>query len=461
MLDGFVDVGQYHVGISSPRNEAPVMSATDVMSCLKTALADIPPGPLLVAISGGMDSSSLLHALASNNAARSRGLRAVHVDHGLHRDANAWAADCRCVCDGLGIDLAILRVDVDVDTDGRGREAAARKARHAAFEIELRDGEILVLAHHRDDQAETFLLRALRASGPDGLGGMRWWRPFGRGYLWRPLLGTSRADLLTYAHAHGLRWIEDPSNADTTLDRNFLRHRVLPLLRERWPHADAAFARSAALAAQAGDLLSIEDDQALVHVRESDVRRLDVERLGTLPTARRARVLRLWIRELGLPPLPAQGIAQIEANLLNATSDVQARFVWSGAVIRRWRHILHAEMQRPMMSRGWAMKWDGRAPVPLPDGGTLRLLGHDTGFDSPLLVRMRQGGERITLPHRSHSHSLKHVLQELDVPPWVRERLPLLVDSAGCVVAAGDLIHSAGFNAWLLERNARLVWSPE
>jgi hypothetical protein len=157
------------------------------------------------------------------------------------------------LCAGLDVPLTIARVEVR--DDGDGPEAAAREARHAAFERELRDGETLALAHHRDDQAETFLLRALRGSGADGLGAMRAWRAFGRGWLWRPLLAQPREALRDHATTHGLPWIEDPSNADPRFDRNFLRQRVLPLLRERWPRVDASFARSAALGAEAADAL--------------------------------------------------------------------------------------------------------------------------------------------------------------------------------------------------------------
>ncbi len=410
-------------------------------------------------LSGGLDSTVLLHLLATSPRADRCRLRALHVHHGLHADADAWVAHVQGVCETLGMALTVARVDVAKE-QGNGLEAAARAARHEAFRAALRDDEVLALAHHRDDQAETFLLRALRASGPDGLGAMRRWRHFGNALMWRPLLGVPRSDLLAYAQAHGLRWIDDPGNADTALDRNFLRHRVLPLLRERWPQVDAAFARSAALSAQASELLAEDDSQALAAVREPDARLLDIDRLRALPAPRRARVLRRWIEDLALPPLPAQGVAQIVADLLCAAVDAQAEFAWSGAVIRRWRNVLHADVQRPPLPPDWQVDWSGRQPLPLPGGGSLQLFGH-VGFDTPFRVHARMGGERIVLPRRSHSHSLKHALQEHGVPPWVRGRLPLLIDADGNVAAAGNLLSSAGFEAWLHTRDARLVWLPE
>lgn len=427
------------------------------MSALDIDLHGDDDRPLLLGLSGGLDSIVLLHAFATSDAARNRGLRAIHVHHGLHRDADAWTAHCERACAGLAVPLTITRVAVERES-GEGLEAAARTARHAAFDAALRDDEVLALAHHRDDQAETFLQRALRASGPDGLGAMRPWRRFGRGWLWRPLLEVPRSDLHAYAQQHRLQWIEDPGNADLDLDRNFLRHRVLPLLRERWPHADAAFARSAALSTEATELLDAEDAAALASARCADPDILDTDTLLALPMTRRARVLRRWIGELALPPLPAAGVARVETDLLHAASDAEAEFAWSGAVIRRWRRLLHAGLRRAPLPQDWQASWDGREPLPLPTGGTLTLQGA-TAFDATLRVHARHGGERITLPGREHSHTLKHVLQDLGVPPWVRERLPLLSDADGAVLAAGDLACSAGFEAWLHERDARLIWS--
>ena len=413
-------------------------------------------GPLTVALSGGLDSCVLLRALVVLPAAHERGLRALHVHHGLHPDADIWTAHCEVLCAELGVALRTVRVDVDRDS-GAGLEAAARRARHAAFEAALGDGEVLALAHHRDDQAETFLLRALRASGPDGLSAMRPWRSFGRGHLWRPLLDRSRAELLAYAQAHGLRWIEDPSNADAAFDRNFLRHRVLPLLRDRWPHADAAFARSAELCAEASDLLGDEDARALARVRTADARVLARTALRALPATRRARVLRRWVDELGLPPLPAEGVARIETEVLSARDDAEPRFAWQDATIRAWRDLLHADRQREALPADWSREWDGKSPLVLPDGAQLELAGA-TGFEWPLLAHPRRGGERITLPGRSHSHTLKHLLQDLGVPPWIREGLPLLSSSEGELLAAGDLAYSERFESWLRHHSARLVW---
>ena len=410
---------------------------------------------LLAAISGGLDSSVLLHLLASQPALRAGGLRAIHVDHGLHPDSARWADHCATACMKLGVELEVVRVAVI--PGGEGPEAAARHARHSAFADALREGEVLALAHHRDDQAETFLLRALRGSGVDGLAAMRRWRRFGRGWMWRPLLDAGRGEILAHARSHGLDWIEDPGNASTDFDRNFLRHRILPLVRERWPHADAMFARSAALAAEAAGLLQESDAQALASVRTRDPAILDRGALREMAPARRARALRRWIDACGLPPLPAQGIARIEADVLPSAPDADASFAWAGARVRAWRHLVHAGLQRPPLANDWQATWDGAAPLSLPTGETLRL-EPAARFDRLVSVHARRGGERINLPGRTHSHALKHVLQDIGMPPWERERLPLLVDDNGEVLAAGDAIHSAGFARWLHDTGTRLIW---
>ncbi len=416
--------------------------------------------PIVIGFSGGLDSTVLLHVLASDAALRVQGIRALHIDHGLHSDSQQWAAQAEQIADALGVGFRSVAVQVPRDR-GLGPEAAARHARRAAFEVDLRKDEVLALAQHRDDQAETFLLHALRASGPDGLGSIRPWRRFAAGWLWRPLLDTPRSALLAYAERHGLRWIEDPSNRDLTLDRNFLRHRVLPLLRERWPHADAALARSAKLSAQAGDLLDDEDAAVLKRIRLNGGDALSRLALRALVPERRARVLRRWVHDCGAPPLPGEGLARIESDLLPAERDRLPAFAWHGREIVAWRDGLYCIEDRERASRVLAqdtsLPWDGRAPLLLANGGRLVLHNKDA-LPWPVCVHARRGGERIRLPQREHHHALKHVLQDLAIPPWERARMPLLSRADGELVAAGGRIVSSEFDAWLRASGAELRW---
>ncbi len=413
--------------------------------------------PVLVGFSGGLDSTVLLHLLADLPGRREAGLRAVHVHHGLQDTADAWAEHCRQLCQAWQVPLHVVHVQVERDA-GHGPEAAARHARHAAFAGLLQPGEWLALAHHRDDQAETFLLRALRGSGIDGLAAMRERRDFAAGQLWRPLLHVPRTALEAHAKRHGLRWIEDPSNAHDAFDRNFLRNTVMPLLASRWPETAAMFARSATLAGEASDLLHAQDEQILLACID-DEGSVSVSTLQALSPSSCARVLRLWVQQRGLPPLPGNGVAHIRHDLLGAAHDQQAEFRWQQARIVRWRDRLHAiGGDLPHWPAGWQAQWDGRTPLSLPDGGLLELNGAPA-FDTPLHVRQRKGGERIRLPGRHHTHLLKHCLQDAALPPWLRPNLPLLHDD-GELLAAGDRVLSATLHDWLQAHDARLHWQP-
>ncbi len=413
-----------------------------------------PAGATLVGLSGGLDSTVLLHWLSAQPAIRATGLRALHVHHGLQAEADQWAEHCLELCARLDVPISVARVEVRNDL-GLGREAAARAARHAAFATELRADETLALGHHRDDQAETVLLRLLRGSGSDGLAAMRDTRRFAAGRIWRPLLGSPREDLLAYARAHSLSWIEDPSNQDTRLDRNFLRHRVLPVLAERWPHAAAALAQSARWLEEDATLIAGEAQSRLQQIIGQDPRTLSVPGLLALEPAWRARVLRCWRSALGFSPWPESAHAVIESQLLIARPDALPEYRWPGGVLRRWREQLHIDRQRPSLPENWRCEWDGRTVLELPTGDSLALHPAPNAAED-FTVTARRGGERIRLPGRNHSHSLKHVLQEQGVPPWLRARQPLLFSADGELLAAGDKVMSARFDEYCRAHGLRV-----
>jgi len=415
-------------------------------------------GPLLVGFSGGLDSSVLLHRLRHDPALRARALAAVHVHHGLHPDADHWQRHCQQVCAEWQVPLQCIQVEVEQNR-GDGLEAAAREARYAAFAKALPANGILALAQHQDDQAETVLLRALRGSGVDGLAAMRPWRAFAGGWLWRPLLNLPRARLLVYARAHGLDWMEDPSNAHTHFDRNYLRHEVMPKLAARWPHAAARLAHVATLQAEAQALLDVETDALLSACLSDSSDTLHVACLHQHPPARRARLLRAWVTRIGLPPLPGHALTRIETDLLGAAPGTHAQFRWRHAAITRWRGLVHAGVIEPPLPAGFSHPWCPHTPLSLPGGGQLRLISpQPVPADLIWIVHARCGGERIVLPGRGHSHRLKHVLQQRAIAPWIRHRLPLLSTPEGTLLAAGDQIHSALFERWLHKHQARLVW---
>ncbi len=431
---------------------------------LRLALDTLRGRALLVGLSGGLDSTVLLHALAQRRA-DFESLRALHVHHGLLPEADGWSEHCQRLCADLAVELRVHNVSVDRDS-GQGLEAAARDARHGAFATELREGESLVLAHHRDDQAETVLLRLLRGSGSGGLAAMRSERFIGAHALLRPLLGLGRAELQEYALSHALSWCEDPSNADTGPDRNFLRHRVLPLLAQRWPQAGSALARSANLLEEDDVLLDAEAARRLDALVQDEETSLDASGLLLLEPAWRARVLRLWLERLGLPPLVADAPAIISRQVLGAEPDRVALYRWSGAELKRWRGCLVASLEDAQSDAEVSLRWDGMAALAFPRGGQLEFLRPDAtpaisldeGGFGDCRVASRVGGERIRLPGRNHHHLLKHLLQEAQVPPWERQRIPLLFAGDGELLAAGDVVIGARLQAWCQPLGLSLHW---
>lgn len=409
---------------------------------LDAALADWPGTALCVAFSGGPDSTALLHALAQLPAARARGLRALHVDHGLHADSAAWAAHCRHFCADLGLDCEVARVQVQTHR-GEGVEAAARHARYAAFAAHLRAGETLLLAHHRDDQAETVLLKLLRGAGPEGLGGMRERRPLRQGELWRPLLrDVTRAQLRDYVALHGLPCIDDPSNADTRLARNHLRHEILPRIAAHWPQATDSILHSAALSRAAADALRTQWLAAFATLHDTATGSLDATGWLALAPALREPLLDHWLHARGLPaPTTAQRM-QIERQC-RARAGQSPCIRWRGAELHVWKGRLWARAPVPAIDPGWQAAWQGE-PLALPDGGKLALHDAHARLPAPLAVRLRQGGERIKPAGDAHTRELRDLFQQAMLPPWQRPACPLLYEGEELVAVADRWISSRG-----------------
>jgi tRNA(Ile)-lysidine synthase len=411
-----------------------------------------------VAYSGGRDSHVLLHLMAALRGRLPVPVRAVHVDHGLQPAAADWAAHCRRVCDALEMPLTVLTVTCTADSRG-SLEEAARAARYRAFGEILRDGEALLLAHHREDQAETVLLRLLRGAGVHGLAGMPSMRPLGRGWLLRPLLDVPRAALAQYAQAQSLRWVEDPSNRDDRFDRNFLRCRVLPLLAQHWPGYAAPLARAAEHAREAAELADALADLDLAHCAAGAG--IDVEALRMLPEPRQRNLLRLWLRRRGLRP---PGDARLRSGLRALTAagpDRSPMLEWGNARLRRYRDRLLLEQGDapcPLPPRAWDLAHsldlsDGQLVVEPALGEGLRRDLRERRVE----IRFRAGGERCRPVGRPHGQSLKKLLQEQGVPPWERGRLPLIyVD--GALAAVADLWICHGFQAESGEPGLRPIW---
>ncbi len=428
------------------------------------ALEQLPPARrYLVAYSGGLDSHVLVHSLASvRDHLQVDELHAVHVDHGLSPSAGEWRRHCTAVCGALGIPCHVLRVDAR-PAAGESPEAAARKARYDAIATLLREGDALLTAHHQDDQAETVLLQLLRGSGPRGLAAMPPWDRFGAGWRGRPLLDFGRGDLRLYAQSERLRWIEDDSNYDTGFERNFLRHEVIPLLRSRWPALGRTLARAATHNAEAAALLDQLAARDLVVEPDGGV---SVTLLKGLEPGRQRNLLRYWIRGAGLPLPDTVHLQRIIDELLPAAADGAPRVAWQGADVRRYRGRIYAMKPLPPHDRSRVLAWGMREPLCLAGGGTLRALWvtgrgvkRELCLGSRVTVRFRQGGERCRPAGRGHTRSLKKLLQERGIPPWQRERIPL-IHLDGRLAAVADLFVCEPFQAGEGEEGVEFAWQP-
>src|SRR5262245_22744023 len=334
---------------SAPRVSAAVAASERFLAAFHEAIERLVGAGerprLVVAFSGGVDSTVLLAALGRLTLPAH--VRAVHVDHGLHPDSAAWAAHCAAVAGALGVPLTVERVSVD-RASGLGLEAAALEARYRALAEALAPGELLLTAHHADDQLETVLLRLARGSGVRGMRGIVELAPFGRGLLGRPLLAFTRAELRAQAEAWGLDWLEDPANRDLRHDRSFLRARVVPALLERWPAAADSAVRLAHAASDAEAILEAVAAQDLAGV--ADPRRVPRAALDAVSAPRQRNLLREALRRAELPPPSAARLEALRHALLDAGPRSRPCVRWPGGEGRVFRDHLYLMTPLPPAS---------------------------------------------------------------------------------------------------------------
>jgi tRNA(Ile)-lysidine synthase len=472
------------------------LNSTDLVGQVEVCLAPLLPAhsSILVGLSGGVDSVVLLHLLHQLAPRFSWQLSALHVHHGISPNADAWADFCTGLCAGYTIPLHVERVDI-APLRAHGIEAAARKLRHAAFARQaLRPGsgqacDFVALAHHADDQAETLLLQLLRGSGVKGAAAM----PVlsrGKGPLFavrpepvegqriagserastgsartesknactgsivRPLLHCSRREILDYAAAQGLRWIEDESNADDSYPRNFLRHRALPLLEQKFPACRDTLARSAQHFAEASELL---DDLARLDAQLSPSPSmwegwgegaLEVSRLQSLSPSRAKNLLRYFLHSLGAPMPQAAQLDDMLRQLCDARQDAAVCVAYDDYEVRRYQgrvYVLHAMGE---FDRNLVLPWQGEAGLDWPALNARLVFIRETGEGmsleklaaAPVTIRLRSGSETLRPHPDAATRTLKNLLQEHHIPPWQRGRLPLLYCGEELVCVPGVAI---------------------
>lgn len=444
---------------STRKSQRSNRAATDLVARIAGRLREsIKPGDrLVVGLSGGVDSVVLLDVLARIAKRLRFGLAALHVNHQISPNAGRWAAFCRAACRARGIPLRVVRVTVK---GGDSLEAAARAARYDVL-LSLQADHV-VLAHNQDDQAETLLLQLLRGAGVKGLAAMplvrrdegRGMRAEGKALnkshhsslfsiparrvriphplIVRPLLDIPRAEIEAYARRRKLAWIEDESNAEIYFLRNFLRHEILPQIARRYPAYRSTLARSAGHFAEASKLLDelAGQDGAEYFCNGA----LQVAGLRKLSRARARNLLRCFLAGHGIIMPNADRLEEALRQSLTAKDDAGLCVDLGDYELRRFSQALHVVKKMPEPGANFSRVWRGERELALPElGGVLTMAKHrGPGISfaklqaKPVTLRVRRGGERLQPDCRRPRRSLKNLLQEAGVPPWLRDRLPLL-----------------------------------
>ena len=388
---------------------------------------------LLVGYSGGLDSHVLLHALAPLiNSSQGFQIRAVYIDHGLQSIATQWAQHCLAICNNLSIHCDVIPLQLTIP-QGESLEAVARKARYHAFSEILQEDEILLTAHHQDDQAETLLIQLFRGAGINGLAAMPMITTFAKAQHLRPLLDQSRQELEHYAQLNRLDFIEDPSNQDQHYDRNFFRHTIIPRLKKRWSSMGKVLARVAQHQAEAKSLLAeyIAEDLPLLTGKRAGT--LSIQKLKLLSIARRKAIIRYFLDQKGFLAPSEKKLKHIISNVLNARQDATPFVHWPGVEVRRYQDDLYAIPPLSAHDERQIIRWNVNQSLQIPSLNRILKFKHLEAIHPLLLnkdqtveVRFRQGGEKIYQAQRNCTQSLKKIFQQRNIPTWERNRIPLI-----------------------------------
>ncbi|CAM8374403.1 MesJ tRNA(Ile)-lysidine synthase MesJ [Candidatus Methylopumilus planktonicus] len=386
---------------------------------------------MTVALSGGVDSVVLLHLLHQLQKTQNFNLKASHVHHGLSKNADKWVKFCEKLCKKLSVPLDVHRIKLP-QKKSLGIEGEARQLRYEKLLKSQTD--LVVLAHHEDDQAETFLLQLIRGAGVKGLSSMAYFDATRR--LWRPLLNTSRIDIESYAKKYKLKWIEDESNQNIDFDRNFIRSKILPILKNRFSHIIKVISRSSAHLAEAQNLL---DDLAKLDLKNAlksinYKHKLQVKTLDKLSNARAKNVLRYWL-EINHQMMPSKDLLdELLRQVLTAKKDATIKIHLSKFYeICRFQDEIYIVPKNKNIQKKYEMIWAGESEIILPNGQKLtfkKVKGRGINLkflsNQKLKIRNRQGGESFKPDSKRPTKKIKQLLQESDLPPWERDNLPLI-----------------------------------
>lgn len=392
---------------------------------------------IYIALSGGIDSSALLHIIFSNKdlLPEDTSITAIYIDHDLQSDSSKWGEHCRKYCDSLGIGFESIRVKVDY-SGKESLELAAREARYDIFKDKVSDGGVILMGHHQDDNIETFFHRIVRGSGVKGLSSIPVFRELGNGYIYRPILDCSRESLKRYIESNNISIIEDPSNNSSDFDRNFIRNEVITLLKKRWRSLNNTVSRTISHCNEASDLLNELAFEDYQKCKYDDG--LSLEEMEGFSFPRKKNLIRYWIDLNGLIQPSTIALENGLDSILNAANDRAPEIHWDYAKIQRFKGVIYIE--KPLATSGSIIEWDLKEDLTLDGIGTLTSTKIDSENKNQfpyaldlskvegkkITIRFRQGGEKCRPCGRGNTHSLKKLFQEFEVPPWKRDKIPLL-----------------------------------
>ena len=412
-----------------------------------------------IAYSGGLDSHVLLTLCYQYRLQNLIHLKAIHINHGLNKEAFNWSCHCRKNCEDLQIDYVEFNIHID-SKSGDSLEEEARKKRYACFSECIKEGDFLLTAHHQDDQAETFFLQLFRGAGLKGLSAMPIFTSFFRGFHGRPLLSFSRNDLKEFALLHQLKWIEDESNINFKFNRNYIRHELMPVICKRWPNVATVISRSAEHCAEAQHLLESISELELEQIKGRFDHTISVDKLANFNPSKQRLLLRTWIAQRQFPLPNTRKLLNLQNVMLHARKDKSPCVAWGHVEMRRYRDDLYLMTVIPELSTDAASCiWNIQKPCHYQGLGTLyAVLEHGSGIKvhiNQLHVRFRVKGESVHFAGRVSS--LKKLFQEYGVPPWERYRIPLLFHENKLIEIPGYVIDHR-FIAKNQESGNRIVW---
>ncbi len=387
---------------------------------------------IFVAYSGGVDSHVLLHYAHTQLGA----VQAIHINHGLSPNADLWQQHCQQVCDALNVKLHCVTVKVQKQAK-KSLEDLARIARRNAWQQMLGADDLLLVAHHAQDQAETILYRLFRGAGPQGLSGMQQVAKLGVSILYRPLLTVAKEELLAYAAQHQLQWITDESNHNQDFDRNYIRNRVLPVLQQRWPAVITSVNRAGILSKQLLDCLQPTVQVTLDTMCVAPQNELDLPLLLLEDHGWQIELLRAWLQKHGITPTYKQ-ILQIQKDVIKARIGSVPSFAIDNIIIARYKNkLILLDPQALAIDpehANYTIDWDLRDELELPCG---EILVPENIFPEPDLLRMMQACN-ILVASRAHGRKAKKIFQANAVPVWLRDHYPAIY-ADGKLVAICDL----------------------